>query len=431
MAKLSKFSVIFVLVVGLSVVFAGERAESKGGSVSILIAEHPTISVLQQDLPNFEKETGIKLNVDILPESGMIQRGMLSLSQGTGEYDVVMCFGSRTPEYSRNGWIMSLDKFIEQERETEFNFGDFLPKVMQIVTVDDSVYGLPFTVETNILYYNKELFAKAGLSGPPTSTQELMDYAKSIKEKTGVAGFAIRGAEGLNVFNWSMIRKLFGVEDWFRDGWEPTFTDPKSIEATTFWANILQNYGPQGIGQFGWKEEKELMQQGRVGMILDTSMWNQDFENPELSAIPGEVGYAHMSGPGDNHSVVSAWVFFIAQQAENPEGAWEFLKWLTSKDLQLAQAKRGGRPNASRLSVWNAPEFQEAYGQEWSEAAVKSLEVADPFHQPLIPEGYEIRARIGIYLSQILTGKIDVEKGMELAKKDAKEILERAGYYKK
>ena len=93
--------------------------------------------------------------------------------------------GSRTlKQLAQNDLIIPIP-YTEEEKAS------YYPHIMDTVTFDGEQWGIPTAFSTKALFWNKGLFAEAGLDPetPPATWEELYDMGKTIKDKTGVAGF--------------------------------------------------------------------------------------------------------------------------------------------------------------------------------------------------------------------------------------------------
>lgn len=132
----------------------------------------------------------------------------LSASYSTGSIpDVAVMHRSVLPNFTMRNLVEPLsDAFAEAGIDT----GDFAPAALEAVTVDDTVYGLPFDVHALLFHINMELMEEAGLvenGAPvlPASPEELLQHAKQMKERTGKSYFAMESGASesmpLRLFN--------------------------------------------------------------------------------------------------------------------------------------------------------------------------------------------------------------------------------------
>ena len=113
--------------------------------------------------------TGISLVFDYIPENAFMTKMQLALVSQTGEYDAMYANNKMYPELFASGWIESLDAYLQDPLKSmpDYQFEDFIPKVAQSFQYEGEQLGIPMASESNILFYNKNMFEAKGLTEPP------------------------------------------------------------------------------------------------------------------------------------------------------------------------------------------------------------------------------------------------------------------------
>lgn len=170
--------------------------------------------------------------------------------------------GSRTlKQFAQNDLIVPIP-LSEAEQKTYFPF------VVGTVTFDGKQWGIPVAFSTKSLYWNKDLFAQAGLDPetPPKTFAEEIDFAKTIKEKTGVAGFGVVA----KTFDNTMHQWLHWV--YSNDGTvidadgNITLDSKQNLEALTALKDITA-YAEEGPTSYEQNEVRAIFLDGKLGMI--------------------------------------------------------------------------------------------------------------------------------------------------------------------
>ena len=118
---------------------------------------------------------------------------MLDLAFSTNSAPDVFMMASTDPlevQVNEKKQLMDLAPFMTEEDYARFGEGAF---VEGINALGDGIYSFPYTASAARLFYNQDIFDKVGISGPPTTVQEMVEYATLITEKLsseGVYGFA-------------------------------------------------------------------------------------------------------------------------------------------------------------------------------------------------------------------------------------------------
>jgi|HigsolmetaGSP12D_1036236.scaffolds.fasta_scaffold00285_17 multiple sugar transport system substrate-binding protein/sorbitol/mannitol transport system substrate-binding protein len=385
--------------------------------ITAAMQQHTAVDAIQAMLPEFEKQTGIKVKFDILPQEELHSKTELALASNSGQYDVIMMDMMFTAQYSKADWLAPLDDLISQNEAT-VQSSDFLSGFYNAFKNDNKTYGLPFYGESTMLMYNKEMFQAAGIANPPSTFDELIADAKKLT-KDGKYGIALRGmrGEGMNIYVWAGFYNAFGGK-WLKDG-KPDINSPEAIKATEVYADLVKNYGPPGGANFSWDQVQLALQQGTVAMAIDATNFAPRLESPENSKVVGKIGYAMVpSGPaGSSPSVYTAGLV-IPKNSKHIDAAFKFIAWATSKEVQLKTALNGLRGDVTRKSVWEDESFKNKYNYPgWIDVTVKSMDQANPDYRPRIVEWKRMGDRLGIAVSEALAGR-DVKAALDAAQKD-------------
>jgi len=105
--------------------------------------------------------------------------------------DVVVVHQANLLNYVPSGSLLALDAYIDKE-----TLNDYQEAPIQGSRFEGKLYSLPFDVHPIVMYYNKDLLQKAGITNIPQSAQELIDAAIKVKQATGKWGFAIDNTTG-------------------------------------------------------------------------------------------------------------------------------------------------------------------------------------------------------------------------------------------
>ena len=102
--------------------------------------------------------------------------------------DVVVVHRNHLLDYVPKGVLYPLDDLMA---DVNAPLDDFVPAALDGCRFDGKIYSLPLDVHALIMYYNKDLFAAAGITKVPVSYDEFVQTVKTVQEKTGVMGAAV------------------------------------------------------------------------------------------------------------------------------------------------------------------------------------------------------------------------------------------------
>jgi multiple sugar transport system substrate-binding protein len=214
--------------------------------------------------------------------------------------------------------------------------------------------ALPLLADSYGLYYNKTLFAKAGIKRPPRTISELTADAKKLTQRSGktikVAGYdPFWGFYSGNVADMTNYAPLYGGKYLNAKG--------KSILATQFaWSKLLRWskslvdwYGYDNLVRFQANADEfsasNLFERGKIAMLMDGE-WRVAFlaaEHPELkygtAPMPVDDAHPELYGAGS----VNGTIIGIPKGGKNVDQAWDLVKYLTTNDHALARFSNGIR----------------------------------------------------------------------------------------
>lgn len=328
-------------------------AES-GGTVSITLANHVWTDIIKDKIPEFEAETGIKVELTQLAEDQLTDQYKVKLNAGSSDMDVMMYRPLQEGKlFGQSNYFANLNDRVQGN--ADWNWSDFQGGPVGLTTYKDDVVGVPIITETEILYYRKDLLEQAGLE-VPTTLDELEAAAKAISEANpGIAGFVSRTGRSAAVTQFSGYLYSFGGEFIDDEGNSAVGSD-EAKEAYAYYGGLLHNYGPDNLStDMSWPEAFAIFTQGNAAFLTDASSLYKNTTDPEKSTVSDQVGFAAFpAGPAGSHPYnVAAWALGINSNSENQDNAWKFIEWATSPEMTL-EIQAAGVAGA-RSSAWEDP----------------------------------------------------------------------------
>jgi multiple sugar transport system substrate-binding protein len=142
-----------------------------------------------------EKHRNQQVSLTLLPEAenGQLAQLTANLQAGSPTYDVIAMDVIWTAEFASAGWILPLEPSL-------FHLGDFLRPAVDTAMYNGHLWAVPYYSNAEVLYYRKDILAKAGVQ-PPKTWAQLEEEAKTIAPRYGMQGYAGQLApyEGLTV----------------------------------------------------------------------------------------------------------------------------------------------------------------------------------------------------------------------------------------
>ncbi|MCP4564218.1 MAG: extracellular solute-binding protein [Bosea sp.] len=238
-----------------------------------------------------------------------------------------------------------------QDKEAIEDFADIAPGLVQGMTVDGKLIGIPVRHATQGLFYNEALLEEAGISAPPTTLEELIEQAKktSLTSKAGTPVTGMVLASDLAVFPVMFARAYGG------DFISPDLKLVPNREALEQGLAALRGMFEAGSLPRSYATTKNddqvtWLQQGRAAFTVLPFARGAQLNNPEQSKFPGKIkavefpGSAAIKGKVPMASVVEAWAMAVPKNARDKALAWSFIKEVSSKRVTLGMAINGNGP---------------------------------------------------------------------------------------
>ena len=419
--------------------YAQDRyAKYKGQTVVLSIPAHPHYDAMVKLLPEFTKQTGIKVEVDKLAMARMKDKQLLEMAKPSGDYDLVCYVVMWKSEYVKKNLLRELEPFFKNPAlaDPNYDFKDVVPRYVEnmglvggpkgyLAGSGAKLYGMPYGAETSILAYRRDIFAKHNLKAPDNYT-EFEKLLPILKEKAGIGALTSRGQAGHQcVHAWLLHVNPLGGHI-FDDKWKPIFNNEVGVKALNF-LKLVSDTGPVGIPGYGQGEMITSFLQGQSAMYLDSSLIFGQVNNPSVSKIGGQVSYV-VHPKGVRYSSQSGGLgLAIPKNAKNADAAFLLMQWLTSKEQDKAVCRIGGVPSR------NSTMMDQGMVRQYPEYITlrQQLEYSDPDWRPIIAEWDEINIQaLGVAVSEALTGKKSAQDALNGMVPKVTDIMKRGGYLK-
>ncbi|MFF3918632.1 ABC transporter substrate-binding protein [Streptomyces sp. NPDC001852] len=305
-------------------------ASNQGASIAV------DKQVLQPELDKFQKQTGIKVKLEVVPWSDLLNRILTATTSGQGP-DVLNIGNTWSASLQATGALLPWDakKFAEiggKDRFVDSALGSTGAAGKDPAAVP--LYSMAYA-----LYYNKKIFAEAGIGQPPATWDDLIADGKKIQAR----GTSALGAEGSNlaenIHHVFVFAKQHGADFFTGDG-KPDFTDPKVVDAVKSYVDLMakDKVIPTGDAEYAQNQSVSDFAKGRQAMLL----WQSAAANLKSQGMsPDAYGIAPvpvLSGtPGTGtqvNSMVAGINLAVFRNTHNLDGATKFVKFMTSDEEQ-------------------------------------------------------------------------------------------------
>lgn len=241
------------------------------------------------------------------------------------------------PEYVASGLLEPVDSYMSPEFRSQF-----IPLLINEGSqYEGRTFGLPITVSSRALYYNKDLFKQAGLSSPPENWAELKSAASSITALgPDKYGFGIQGKEAETSTYFYYFLWGNGGEILTKDGTRPAFNGPEGQSAAQFMMEMIDEGLTQpNPAESGRKDMETAFVEGKLSMVI-TGPWLARRLETEAPAL--EYGLSTIPYQTTATTLAAQDTLILFKQAENKEAAWKFVEFLYADEYRLKYALGDG-----------------------------------------------------------------------------------------
>ena len=396
--------------------------DSGSTTVKVTMANHVWTENVKKAIPEFEKASGLKIEITQLAEDQLSDQYNVKLNAGTSEIDVMMYRPLQEGRlFAQNKYFADLTS--KAKADATWNLADFQAAPIAATTYQGKVVGVPIITEREVLYYRKDLLQKAGLSVPKT-LDELQAAAEKIKAANpDVAGFVARTSKSPAVTQFSSFLYSMGG-DWVDASGKAAVNSDAAKKAYALYGGLIRNYGPANVStDMSWPEAMAIFTQGKAAFYTEADSLYMNATDPAKSKVADTVGFAVFpaGSAGSKPYNIPSWALGINDASKNQANAWKFILWATSKEQTLAQQK-GGIPGA-RASVWADADGTSSYPKDLAEAIAASAKGGVDHDRPIVAQVVKAREAVGQPIVDSIKGS-DVTASVETAVKAFQAVLD-------
>jgi ABC-type glycerol-3-phosphate transport system substrate-binding protein len=243
--------------------------------------------------------------------------------------------------YIKTSSVLPLDPSVGTGAN-QIDSAAFPSSVTSAFTVNGKLYAVPANLATLALYYNKDLFTKAGIGGPPATEAAFIADAKKLTVSSGghVSQYGLSLADNNTIQMWPILQWMSGG-DIIGPNNCALVNAPASVSALTQWSQLVSRDHISPIGQTG-ADADTLFSSRKAAMEINGPWAAAGYKsagiNLGIAKVP--VGSA---GPVTLASTVP---LMVERTTSHPAQAEQFLAWYTSKTAQTKFSQLSGFPPA-------------------------------------------------------------------------------------
>lgn len=393
--------------------------------INVVMFGMPYTNGLAKLAGDFEAETGIKANIDVIGQDVFESRITLSFTGGTGDIDVVHTPVIQVQRWIKAGWLQPMTNLVSEETTS-----DILAGPLGAYSVDGEQWALPFFAGVGLMSYREDLLEKAGAEVPQT-WEEMLDVAAKIKtdDQAVIALRAVPG-QGFNMFIFPMVMRAYGgtfFADYEGGDLTPAINSPENVQALKIYTQLINEYGPAGAGNFNFAEVNAAAKNGDIAFAVEGTGIISQIVDPDKSKFADVTGIAlPPGGPAGRSPAIGVHGMGIPASAPNPELSAKFIEWAVSAETVAKIAMSESFPDFTTTSVAQNADVVAKYAAihpDFLTTRVQALDLAIGHYRPLIPEWPALGQAIGESVNAAINGLMTPEEALEQAEADMRDIL--------
>jgi multiple sugar transport system substrate-binding protein len=399
--------------------------------------QHRFFTLLQNYIPEFEAQTGMKVDLQLSAFPVYNQQANLELSSGGSAFDFVNVTFILAARWVAAGLLANLDEFTGDPNLTpaEWKPKDFVEGA-QVPYRDakGATYGYSWEGGAMVMGLSRmDLMEKRGLKIPKTfaELEQVCAAMNGVENVTGIVSFQLH--------HWCLPPYIQGFGgNIFRNpptDIMPALNSPQAVQAIEFYANLLKNYAPKGVLTYTEDQARQALLTGRSNIFIHSSAWITPILMSGDSKVKDTSRVVRMpAGPVRDFPAANSQGLGIPKNAKNKKAAWEFIKWALSPEISMRLVKEHGHSSVCRKSVIESEEYRRLNTVNGQDLGALYLEVLG---LPARGENYMAYRTVKEFpivgdvlnkaFEQVATGQLPAQAAMNAAQEQAIANMRRAG----
>ncbi|MFI8520088.1 extracellular solute-binding protein [Streptomyces sp. NPDC085481] len=375
--------------------------------------------ILQPELDRFEKETGIKVKLEVVPWSDLLNRILTATTSGQGP-DVLNIGNTWSASLQATGALLpwdqkNLGKIGGKDRFVESALGSTGVPGQDPAAVP--LYSMAYA-----LYYNKKMFEDAGIDKPPATWDEL----NTVGRKLAVDGKSAIGVEGGNLAN--NIHQVFVLgkqhgADFFTPDGKADFTSDGAVAAVKQYVDLMaaQKIVAPGNAEYAQNQSLSDFAKGRTAMVLwqtpAQTFASQGMSADEWGVAPAPVPSGKPGQGAQTNSMVAGINIAVFKNTRNLDGALKFVNFMTGdaeqKTLNSAYGSVPPVRSAQQDPAFSGPSL----------AVIRDTLASSAAALPQVPEESQFETVVGTAVKELFA---DAAAGRPVTTQSVRAKLDKA-----
>lgn len=397
--------------------------------------QHRFLTILQGYIPEFEQQTGMKVDLQLSPFAAYNKAIGEELSAGGSAFDVVNVTFFLAARWVAAGYLTNLDEFTSDPNLTppEWRPDDFVAGAqLPYRGAGGGTYGYAWEGGAMVMGISRmDLMARKHLTVPRTFEQ-LHTVCAELHGTEDVNGFV-----DWQLHHWGLMPYLhgFGGNVFRKPPFDvtPTLYSPEAVHAVEYYANLLKDYAPRDVLSYTEERARRSMLAGRSNIFIHSSSWVTPILQSSDSRVRETALVTRMpAGPMRNWPASNSQGFGIPKNAKNRLAAWEFIRWALSPEMSKRILVEHQHSTVCRRSVIQSDAYREinvVNGQDLGALYLDVLELPAKGENYMayrtVKEFPVVGAAVNRAVERVVTGERSAAEAMAAAQVEAEAELRR------
>jgi multiple sugar transport system substrate-binding protein len=372
--------------------------------------------VIKELLPAFERaHPGVKVDIQQSPWLSA-QEKLLTAFAGDVTPDLCQLGNTWVPQFAALGALAPLDARVAASRSIDR--ADYFSGIWEANRIGPALYGVPWYVDTRLLFYRKDLLAAAGFAKPPRTWAEWNAMLAALK---GRAPQRYGVLLPINEFEPLLVLALQQDEELLRDGGRyGNFRSPQFRRTLTYYLDMFRNKWAPALSNTQVSNVWDEFGRGYFSFYI-SGPWNiGEFKRRLPAGLQQSWATAPMPGPtGPGASVAGGSSLVVFKDSPHQAQAWQLIEYLSQPEVQRRFYELTGNL-PPRRSGWEGTALaSDTHAQAFRDQLERTKS------PPKVPEWERIATEMRLVTESLIAGRLTVDQAVTELDARADRILEK------
>jgi len=373
--------------------------------------------VVSELMPAFERANpGIRVSVQQIPWSAAHEK-LLTAYVGDATPDIAMLGNTWVPEFVALDALEPLDSRVGASSHVLRS--DYFAGIWNTNVVDGVTYGIPWYVDTRVLFYRTDLLANAGYSQMPTTWEDWRTAMTRIRSRMTARQYPLL----IPITEWPppvILGLQAGSGLLNENGTYGAFSEPSFRKAFEFYVSLFRDSLAPALSGSEISNLYQEFERGNIAMYISGPWQIGEFTNRLPPAMQDKWMTAPLPGiDGPGVSLAGGASLSLFRRSKRKDEAWKLMEYLSRPEVQAEFYRLTGDLPARREAWKDSSLANNRYARAFRE----QLDRAVP--TPPVPEWEQIATKVFEHGERAVRGRVSVEEALAALDRDVNRILEK------